>query len=99
MSKFLIKTVETYRCDTEAEAKQLIEEAKNDKNYILLKYSSEQRSTKAKGEVIDEWVRTTLTKSFTDEKEPYVTVKVNYDVEQGAFPSPITKEENEGIEF
>lgn len=102
MSKFLIRTVETYRCDTEAEAKQLIEDAKKDRNYTLLKYSSEQKCTKSKGEVVDEWVRTTLTKLFTDEKEPYATVSVEYKVEEGAFPSPVIETEeddNKGIEF
>lgn len=95
MSKFLIRTVETYRCDAEAEAKQLIEEAKKDKNYTLLKYSSEQKCTKAKGEIVDSWMRTTLTKAFTDEKEPYCTVAVNYKVDEGVFPDPIESEDEE----
>ena len=86
--KYLLKTVETYRVATEDEAKKLIEEAKKDKNFTLVKYLSEMREQKAKGEVIDSWYRVTLTKVFTDEKEPDTTVIVNYQSYAGAFPSP-----------
>ena len=86
--KYLLKTVETYRVATEDEAKKLIEEAKKDKNFTLVKYLSEMREQKAKGEVIDSWYRVTLTKAFTDEKEPDTTVIVNYQSYAGAFPSP-----------
>ena len=41
MSKYLIKTQEQWRVDSESEAKALIEEAKNEKTSILAKYSSE----------------------------------------------------------
>ena len=98
---YLIKTVEQYRVGTEAEAKKLIENAKAEKGYTLSKYSSEYKCAKAKGEIVDEWFRVVLTKEFNVEKEPYCTVEVNYDVEPGAFPEPITKEDNEseGLEF
>ena len=86
--KYLLKTVETYRVATEDEAKKLIEEAKKDKNFTLVKYLSEMREQKAKGEVIDSWYRVTLTKAFTDEKEPDTTVIVNYQSYAGTFPSP-----------
>ena len=83
--KFLLKTVETYRVDTEAEATQLIEEAK--KKFTVSKAISEKKSRKAKGEIIDEWVRVTITKEFTEEKEPDDVVSVNYKSE-GYFPQP-----------
>lgn len=86
--KYLLKTVETYRVATEDEAKKLIEDAKKDKNFTLVKYLSEMREQKSKGEVIDSWYRVTLTKAFTDEKEPDTTVIVNYQSYAGAFPSP-----------
>ena len=70
MSKYLIRTVETYRCDTEAEAEQLISEAKKATEYEVKKTSSEVRFTKQKGEIVDEWKRVTITKEFTEEKEP-----------------------------
>lgn len=86
--KYLLKTVETYRVAIEDEAKKLIEDAKKDRNFTLVKYLSEMREQKSKGEVIDSWYRVTLTKAFTDEKEPDTTVIVNYQSYDGAFPSP-----------
>ena len=86
--KYLLKTVETYRVATEDEAKKLIEDAKKDRNFTLVKYLSEMKEQKSKGEVIDSWYRVTLTKAFTDEKEPDTTVIVNYQSYAGAFPSP-----------
>ena len=53
--KYLLKTVETYRVATEDEAKKLIEDAKKDRNFTLVKYLSEIREQKSKGEVIDSW--------------------------------------------
>lgn len=76
--KYLIKTVETYRVASEEEAKQVIEDAKKEGGYFLSKYNSEYKCTKAKGEVVDEWYRVTLTKEFTSEKEPDTYADVNY---------------------
>jgi len=67
---YLIKTTEQYRCASEEEAKKLINEAKNSNKYTVLKYSSELKVKKAKGEIEDEWYRVVLTKEFSDEKEP-----------------------------
>lgn len=96
--KYLLKTVETYRVATEDEAKKLIEDAKKDRNFTLIKYLSEIREQKAKGEVIDSWYRVTLTKSFTDEKEPDATVTVSYNSYAGAFPNPVSSDEEEDEE-
>lgn len=97
--KYLIKTVETYRVESEGEAKQLIESAKNEfGTYTLSKYSSEYKCTKSKGEVVDSWYRVTLTKDFCSEKEPDVTASVSYKVEQGSFPDPVEKEQEEDNE-
>ena len=93
--KYLIKTVETYRVANEAEAKQLIEESKVDRNFTLSKYSSEYKNAKAKGEIVDEWYRVILTKDFTPEREPDCTTSVNYSVDMGAFPDPVEKAEDE----
>ena len=81
MSKYLISTIETYRVDTEAEATQIIENAKNDGSYILGKYTSEHKERKSKGEVIDEYWKLSLTKIFNDIKEPDASVDVTYEVE------------------
>ena len=83
MSKYLIKTTEVYRCDSEKEANELIAEAKASGLYTVSKTSSEIRTTKQKGEVVDEWRRVTLTKVFNDEKEPYGNVYVSYDTTRG----------------
>lgn len=78
MSKYLIKTTEQYRCDTEGEAKQLIQDAKQSGEYSLIKSTDEIKNTKQKGEIVDEWHRVTLTKIFTEEKEPSVQMNVHY---------------------
>lgn len=70
MSSYLIKVTEQYRCDTEAEAKNLIEEAKRNNQYTVIKSSSEIKTLKQKGEIVDEWRRVTITKEFNQEKEP-----------------------------
>ena len=93
--KYLIKSVETYRVATEAEAAQVIEEAKKDTRFALVKYESVHKEKKAKGEVIDEWCRVTLHKVFNDEVEPDSYVKVDYDKQAGFFPSPVDDDEDE----
>ena len=93
--KYLLKTVESYRVATEKEAKDLIETAKKDPHYTLVKYLSEVKEQKSKGEVIDSWYRVTLTKAFTDEKEPDSTVNIEYKSYAGTFPDPIKEEDEE----
>ena len=79
---YLIQTVETYRADTEIEAQNLINEAKQAGEYTLTKYASEKKDIKVKGEgVVGEYYKVTLTKAFTDIKEPEVTASVIYEVE------------------
>ena len=79
--KFLISTTEVHRVDTENEAVMLIEDAKKDGNFILTKYSNEQKEKKAKGEIVEEYYKVTLTKSFTDIKEPSIQTTITYDAE------------------
>ena len=86
MAKYLCQTQEIYRVDSEAEAANLIEAAKKDNTFTLLKSSTEYKTIKAKGEIIDEYWKTTLVKHFTDLKEPDCTVSVDYTVDQGYFP-------------
>jgi hypothetical protein len=74
--KYLIETTEVYRCDSENEAKQLIEEAK--RTSTLKKYNCVAKEKKQKGEVIDSWFRLTLTKVWDDEKEPCGSTAVSY---------------------
>ena len=83
MAKFLLKTTEEHRADTEAEAAELITAAKADHRYILSKYSSVHKERKAKGEVIDDYFIVTLVKVFDDPKEPCGEASVEYKI--GAF--------------
>ena len=80
MSKYLLKTTEEHRADTEAEATRLIEE---DGRYLLAKYSSVKKERKQKGEVVDEYFIVTLVKVFDDPKEPCGEASVEYKI--GAF--------------
>jgi hypothetical protein len=79
MSKYLISVQEVYRADSETEATHLIEEAKNASDFALAKYNCEHKERKAKGEVIDEYYKVTLHKSFTSEKEPDRQVEIFYE--------------------
>ena len=93
MAKYLCQTQEIYRVSSEAEAAKLIDDAKKDNSFTLLKSSTEYKTVKEKGEIVEEYWKTTLVKYFTDLKKPDYTVKVNYDVSGGCFP--INQEENE----
>ncbi len=98
--KYLTKTVETYRVENEAEAAKIIEEAKQDKRFALIKYEAVHKEKKSKGEVIDEWVRVTLHKTFNDESEPDAYIEVDYNREPGYFPEPVKEnDENEIGDF
>ena len=70
MSVYLIKTETTYRAGTEAEAEELVNQAKEDTSSELSKYSILKRQKTLKGEVVDEWYKVTITKEFNDEKNP-----------------------------
>lgn len=76
--KFLIQTTEIYRVDSEEQVKQIIEEAKNDKHFIVKKYTSQFKERKQKGEVIDAYWKISITKEFADEKEPQFQTEIEY---------------------
>lgn len=76
--KFLIQTTETYRVDSEEQVKQIIEEAKNDKHFIVKKYTSQFKERKQKGEVIDAYWKLSITKEFADEKDPQFQTEIEY---------------------
>lgn len=87
MSRYLTKAVETYRVETEAEAARMIEEAKKDRRFSLVKYEAIHKEKRAKGEVIDSWIRVTLHKTFNEEAEPDAEITVDYKRTEGYFPS------------
>lgn len=96
--KYLIKTVETWRVGSEDEAAALIAEAKNDSRFQVIKSTTDYKTVKSKGEIIDEYWLTSITKQFTDAKEPDCTASVSYNVDSGAFPDPVYKDEDEDWE-
>lgn len=62
--KYLLNIVETYRADSEEEAQTLIQEAKEDSSFELIKYKCEHKEKKSKGDIVDEaWV-VALTKQY-----------------------------------
>ena len=69
MSKYLINTVETFRVDSESEAKQFIEDM-SDCDGEIVKHSIEYKEQKSKGEVVQSWYRVTIKRVFNDEKDP-----------------------------
>lgn len=75
----LIKTTEVYRVETEDEAKKFIEKQKQNDSYEMIKYSSEYKVKKVKGQIEEEWFRVTLVKNFDDEKDPIGSVKISYE--------------------
>jgi len=77
--KYLINVQETYRVNSETAVEDLIAEAKAAPNFELAKYTREYKEKKSKGEVVDAWYKVVLTKKFTDEKEPEVSVEVKYE--------------------
>lgn len=99
MSKYLSQVTEVYRVNSEAEAAEIIEEAKQDNRFTLLKSSTEYKPVKAKGELIDEYWKLTLVKFFTSLKEPDTTVAVSYTVEDGYFPTSKDNSEEEDSSF
>ena len=83
MSKYLIKTTEEHRADSEFEVTELINAAKADSRYLLSKYSSVKKERKQKGEIVDEYFIVTLVKVFDDAKEPCGEASIEYKI--GAF--------------
>lgn len=69
MSKYLINKVETFRVDSEEEAKTFIEQLKQGSGEVL-KHSIEYKEQKAKGEVVQNWYRLVVKRQYNDEKEP-----------------------------
>ena len=46
---------------------------------------------------MDEWQRVVLHKVFNVEAEPTTTVQVDYNVQQGAFPAPVSDDGEESF--
>ena len=61
VNKMLTKRKDTYQVDTEIEAKQLIEDAKQSSEFELTKYSSQKKAEKKSG---DEYFIVVLEKEY-----------------------------------
>ena len=68
--KHLITTTEVWRVDTERDVENIIKENKEANGFDLTSYKSEYKCSKLKGEIVDEWYRVTLVKTFNNEKDP-----------------------------
>jgi len=82
--RYLLTVTEVYRVNSEEEALQMIEDARNDNQYILSKYNSQYKERKQKGEVVDSYWKVSLTKEFTSEKEPELQTTIEYSNELGS---------------
>lgn len=80
MSKYLTTVVETYRVDSETEVEMMLEEAKNASQYTLVKYTSQKKEKKQKGEIVDTYFKLSLHKIFNDESDPYNEISISYEV-------------------
>lgn len=92
--KYLTKVVETYRIGSEKEVEAFLKELKADHRFTVAKYSSTKKEKKAKGEVVDEWIRFEVTKLFNEEAEPTHDVTIDYEIED-TWIGPNTEEGEE----
>ena len=84
MMKYLTTVVETYRIGSEKEVEAFLKELKADHRFTVAKYSSTKKEKKAKGEVVDEWIRFEVVKLFNEEQEPDSEIEISYE-RKGAF--------------
>ena len=80
MSKYLTKITEVYRVDTDTEVENLIEDAKNDTRFSVEKYNCVRKEKKSSGEIVDQYYKVQIVKSFNDEKDPNTIISVEYEV-------------------
>ena len=67
MSRLLTKQTDAYRVDTEEEAVEMINDAKDGQTrggYTLTKSGDTMKTKKAKGEIVDSWFIVSLEKSY-----------------------------------
>jgi len=67
MARLLTKQTDVYRVDTEEEAVEMIQDAKDNQirgGYTLTKSGYAMKTKKSKGEIIDSWMIVTLEKSY-----------------------------------
>lgn len=76
---YLVNVTETYRMANDEEVKRFLEDLKSDPSFEIVKYNSVKKEKKQKGEVVEEWVRFSVTKAFNDEKNPDFPIAISYE--------------------
>lgn len=76
MARYLIKTTETWRTETVADALAMRDEMSADLNYDLNEFKYTEKYDKKNDE---EYVVVTVKKSITTEKEPKANVRIVYE--------------------
>lgn len=74
--RYLLKTVETWRVDTVADALNMREEMSSDLNYDLTEFKYTEKYDKKMDE---DYVLVTVKKTITSEKDPKGSVRVKYE--------------------
>ena len=95
MSRYLCQVVETIRVATVGEVEKLHVELKNDSRFELKKFEYTHKEVKQKGEIIDEYELVKATLIFNKEKEPESIVDIEFHVDNGYFPEPVSRDEDE----
>ena len=80
MMKYLVSTTEVYRVENMEAVEALQEEVNSDGRYEVASFSYKAKNKKLRSEIIDEWYQVTIKKVFNDEKDPYTSVTVKYEV-------------------
>jgi hypothetical protein len=78
--KYLVSTTEVYRVDNMEAVEALQEAVNSDSKYEVASFTYKAKCKKQKGEIIDEWYQVTVKKVFNDEKDPYSSITVKYEV-------------------
>ena len=94
---YLTSVVETIRVPNVEEVEKLHAEMK--KKFDLKKFEYTHKEVKSKGEVIDEYELVKATIIFNNEKEPECYVDVDFKIDRGFFPDPVTKDEDNEEDF
>jgi len=83
MIKYLLKTTEEYRLETVEDVKAFhkkLQQDAIDQGYTLSSFGYTQKSTTARGEIIDEWCVVKVIKIFQKDKEPETALnKITYE--------------------
>ena len=78
--KYLVNTTEVYRVENIEAVEALQEEVKADGRYEVASFTYKAKNKKLKGEIVEEWYQVSVKKVFNDEKDPFTSVSIKYEV-------------------